>query len=267
MVNRINVFRHESSLKQSVVLGTYSRPYFAQRPLAILPILVCPSQHLSVEQQQLLYARFREDLNVLISKFNLRFGWMEYSYFISCSNDIRLISMKPKCSVHLIEAFHATCQHGHPIKAFLQMSARERPTTPILNGKIVHIHRLWTKNPEGLSPEDLIDFTEVERMHRLRSTCPDRYLRLRFNKNDPIPSQTYTEIGFIQVYGEYAEIALTNLIEFRSMLLKQPSSFPFAHSSMLVNDPDQFDRLTCSPSQDLLERLAALRNQEEKDLI
>ena len=230
------------------------RPFLSERPLAILPILICPSQHLSFEQKNLLYIRFRQDLDRLIIELNLRFSWIECSYFVSCSNEIRLISVKPKCSTYLIEAFRVVCQYGHPIEALVQMSLRQRPSAPIVNGKTVYIHRLWTKNDENLHFDDLIDFIEIQRLDRLRNSCSDRYVRLRFQPNDRIESKNFTEVGFLQVSGEYFEISLTNLIECRSMILKHPKSFPFAHRSMLDSSPDDFDSVTCLPSMNLVDQ-------------
>ena len=142
------------------------------------------------------------------------------------------------------------------------------PPTPILNGKTVYIHRLWTNNPDHLLIRDLIDINEVQRINRLHDTCNTVYVRLRFDEDDLIQHDLFTELGFIQVYGEYHEIALANLIECRSILLKKPSYFPFAHQSMLVDDPYQFDPETCLPSTNLLERLNKLQEDEGgKDLI
>ena len=244
-----------------------SRPFLSQRPLAILPVIVCPSQHLSIEQQNLLYTRFRQDLDRLILESNLRFGWIECSYFISCSNRIRLISVKPKCSVYLVEAFHSVCHYGHPINALAQLSNRQRPAAPILTGKTVYIHRLWTKNEEGRRFGDLVDLIEIERLDRLKNSCADRYVRFRYQADDLIESKTFAEVGFLQVSGEYLEVALANLIECRSMVLKRPSSFPFAHRSMLDHQPDHFAPETCLPSSDLLEQLETIRRNEGKDFV
>jgi hypothetical protein len=248
----------------------FSRPFLAEKPLAIMPILICPSRQVSIEQQNLIYTRFREHLTYLIKNFHLHYGWIECSYFISCTNDIRLISIKPTYSVYLIEAFNSTNQYGNPIIALIQLSNRQRPQTPILNGKTVYIHRLWTNNQEKNSLNDLINMKEIKRIHR-SNICLNRYVQLRFQEDDIIDNnnhqQLYTEIGFIQVYGEYYEIGLTNLIEFRYNLLKKPEVFPFIHHSLLSNNDNQFDPKTCLPSNELLEQLEKFRKEEQKDLI
>ncbi|UJR27815.1 hypothetical protein I4U23_009084 [Adineta vaga] len=228
-------------------------PFLAEKSLAIMPII------------NTLYIRFREHLTHLISNHHLHYGWIECSYFISCTNDIRLISIKPIYSVYLTEAFNAISQDGNPILAMMQLSNRQRPLTPILNGKTVYIHRLWTIIHETSCINDLIHMSEVKRIHR-SNICLNRYVRLCFREDDIIDhsnSEMFIEIGFIQVYGEYHEIGLTNLIEFRSLLLKKPQSFPFSHSSMLVTDPYQFDPITCLPSDQLLARLDEHRKEAE----
>jgi hypothetical protein len=234
-----------------------------------MPIIVCPSRQISVDQQTVIYARFRKHLTHLISNHHLCYGWIECSYFISCTNEIRLISIKPTYSVYLTEAFNSTNQYGNPIMALVHLSNRQRPETPILNGKTVYIHRLWTNIQEKYCINDLINMTEVKRIHR-SNICMNRYVRLRFQEDDIINhnhERMFIEIGFIQVHGEYYEIGLTNLIEFRYILLKKPELFPFAHHSMLSNPPYQFDPITCLPSNELLEQLDQFRKQEQKDLI
>ena len=122
-------------------------------------------------------------------------------------------------------------------------------------------------NQQKFYINDLINMTEVNRIHR-SNICMNRYVRLRFQDHDIINNeQISTEIGFIQVNGEYHEIGLTNLIEFRYILLKNPQLFPFTHHSMFANNPYQFDPIKCLPSNELLEKLDKFRKQEEKDLI
>ncbi len=217
----------------------------------------------------MIYIRFRQHLNHLIINHHLRYGWIECSYFISCTNEIRLISMKPTYSVYLTEAFNSTNQYGNPFTALVQVSNRQRPETPILNGKTVYIHRLWMNIQENLSINDLINMAEVKRIHR-SNICMNYYVRLRFQEDEIVRNdnkQTLTEVGFIQVNGEYYEMGLTNLIEFRYILLKKPQLFPFAHHSMLSSNPYQFDSITCLPSNQLLEQLENFRKREQKDLI
>jgi hypothetical protein len=234
-----------------------------------MPILICPSRQISFEQQNKIYNRFRKHLNYLIKNFHLHYGWIECSYFISCTNEIRLISIKPTYSVYLTEAFNSTNQYGNPIMALIQLSNRQRPQTPILNGKTVYIHRLWINIQEKYSINDLINMKEIKRIHR-SNICMNRYVRLRFREDDIINNdnkQILIEIGFIQIDGEYYEIGLTNLIEFRYILLKKPEIFPFIHHSLLSNSPYQFDSMTCLPSNELFEELEKFRKQEQKDLI
>ena len=231
--------------------------------------MICPSRQISLEQQNIVYTRFRQHLKYLVVNHHLYYGWIECSYFISSTNEIRLISIKPTYSVYLNEAFNSTNQDGNPIVALVQLSNRQRPQTPILNGKTVYIHRLWVNIQEKCSIGDLINMTEVRRIHR-SNVYINRYVRLRFRENDIINNdnnEICIEVGFIQVNGEYYEIGLANLIEFRYTLLKKPELFPFSHHSMLSNNQCQFDPITCLPSNELLERLENLRKQEEKDLI
>ncbi|CAF4203515.1 unnamed protein product [Rotaria sordida] len=249
----------------------FKRPFLAEKPLAIMPIIVCPSRQISIEQQHLIYTRFRQHLNHLITNYHLCYGWIQCSYFISCTNEIRLISIKPTYSIYLTEAFNSTNQYGNPLMALVQLSNRQRPQTPILNGKTVYIHRLWLNIQEKYSINDLINMKEIKRIHRSNISI-NRYVRLRFQENDIINNdnnneQNFIEVGFIQVNGEYYEIGLTNLIEFRCILLKQPQLFPFVHHSMLSNNQYQFDPITCLPSNELLEQLEKLQKQEQKDLI
>jgi len=153
--------------------------------------------------------------------------------------------------------------------ALIQLSNRQRPQTPILNGKTVYIHRLWINIQEKYSIHDLINMKEIKRIHR-SNICMNRYVRLRFQEDDIINNdnkQILIEIGFIQIDGEYYEIGLTNLIEFRYILLKKPEIFPFIHHSLLSNSPYQFDPITCLPSNELFEELEKFRKQEQKDLI
>jgi hypothetical protein len=230
-----------------------------------MPIIVCPSRQISTEQQSIIYTHFRQHLTRLITNHYLRYGWIECSYFISCTNEIRLISVKSTYSVYLTEAFHSTTQYGNPITALVQLSNCQRPQTPILNGKTVYIHRLWANLREKYLINDLINMREIKRIHR-SNICMNRYVRLRFREDDVVNNNTKqmcTEIGFIQVYGEYYEIGLTNLIEFRYVLLQKPELFPFVHHSMLY----QFDPITCLPSNALLDQLEKLRNEQHKDLI
>ncbi|CAF3623434.1 unnamed protein product, partial [Rotaria sp. Silwood2] len=122
---------------------------------------------------------------------------------------------------------------------------------------------------EKHSINDLINMKEIKRIHR-SNILINRYVRLRYQENDIINNnneQNFIEIGFIQVHGEYYEIGLVNLIEFRYTLLKKPELFPFAHHSMLSNNQYQFNPTTCLPSNELLEQLEKLRKQERKDLI
>lgn len=252
-----------------IVASSFARPFLAEKPLAVLPIIVCPSRQISAEQKSRVYARFRSDLTHLIINHRLRHGWIECSYFVSSIDEIRLTSIKPTYSVHLTEGFRVTSQHGNPIVALVCLANRQRPPTPILNGKTVYIHRLWTKSEEDVFVRDLINMNEVQRTHRSEN-CLDRYVRLRFQADEQLTERRqciFTELGFLQVHGDYQEMGLANLIDFRSVLLKKPEQFPFAHQSMLVDRPDQFDRLTCSPCNDLLERLDQYRKRERKDLI
>ncbi|CAF0878954.1 unnamed protein product [Adineta steineri] len=252
-----------------LVDGYSGWPFLAEKPLAIMPIIVCPSRQLTVEQQNKIYIYFRQHLNYLIENHHLHYGWIECSYFISCTNEIRLISIKPTYSVYLTEAFNSINQHGNPIIALVQLSNHQRPQTPILNGKTVYIHRLYTNVQEKYCINDLINMKEVKRIHRSNS-CMNYYVRLRFQEDDIITNdnkQIYTELGFIQVNGDYYEIGLRNLIEFRYILLKKPELIPFSHPSMLINNPYQFDSITCLPSKQLLEQLENIRKQEQKDLI
>ena len=125
------------------------------------------------------------------------------------------------------------------------------------------------KSEENVCIRDLINVNEVQRIHR-SDNCLDRYVRLRFQADEQLTERRqgiFTELGFLQVHADYQEMGLTNLIDFRAVLLKEPESFPFAHQSMLVDRPDQFDRFTCSPCKDLLERLEQYRKAERKDLI
>jgi hypothetical protein len=245
----------------------FSRPFLAEKPLSIIPILICPSRQISYEQQNLIYTRFRQHLNHLIINFHLHYGWIECSYFISCTNEIRLIDIKPTYSIYLTEAFNSTNQYGNPIIALIQLANHQRPQTPILNGKTVYIHRLWANIQEKISINDLINMKEIKRIHRSNISL-NRYVRLRFQENDIINNeQIFIEIGFIQTNGEYYEIGLTNLIEFRYILLKKPELFPFIHHSLLSTNHNQFDPITCLPSNDLLDQLENFRKQEQKDLI
>ena len=237
--------------------------------MAILPIIVCPSRQISAEQQSLVYARFRSHLTYLIINHRLHHGWIECSYFVSSTNEIRLITIKPAYSVHLTEGFRVTSQQGNPIVALVHLARRERPPAPILTGKTVYIHRLWTKPDGKASVSDLININEVQRIHR-SNNCLDRYVRLRFQADEPLTKDNqdlFTELGFLQVDGDYHELGLANLIDFRSIILRQPEHFPFAHQSMLVHRPDQFDPLTCLPCSDLLDQLEQSRKQEAKDLL
>jgi hypothetical protein len=246
-----------------------SRPFLAEKPLAILPILICPSRQITTEQQNLIYTRFRQHLNHLITNYHLHYGWIECSYFISSTNEIRLISIKPTYSVYLTEAFNSTNQYGNPIIALVQLSNHQRPQTPIFNEKTVYIHRLWANLSEKYSINDLINMKEIKRIHRLNS-CINRYVRLRYREGEIINNDNkklFHEIGFIQTHGEYYEIGLTNLIEFRSILLKQPELFPFVHHPSLSNNPYPFDSITCLPSNTLLVQLEEIRKREQKDLI
>ncbi|CAF3365290.1 unnamed protein product [Rotaria sp. Silwood1] len=252
-----------------LVDGYSGWPFLAEKPLAIMPIIVCPSRQISNEQQSLIYTRFRQHLNHLITNYHLCYGWIQCSYFISCTNEIRLISIKPTYSIYLTEAFNSTNQYGNPLVALVQLSNRQRPQTPILNGKTVYIHRLWMNIQEKHCINDLINMKEIKRIHRSNISI-NHYVRLRYQDNDIINNnneQNFIEIGFIQVNGEYYEIGLTNLIDFRYTLLKKPELFPFVHHSMLSNNQYQFDPITCLPSNKLLEQLEKLQRQEEKDLI
>lgn len=231
---------------------SFVRPFLAGKPLGIIPILICPSRQISHEQQNLIYIRFRKHLTHLITNCNLHNGWIECSYFISCTNEIRLISIKPTYSVYLTEAFNSTNQYGNPILALIQLSNHQRPETPIVNGKTIYLHRLWTNIQEKISINNLINMKEIKRISRSNNSL-NRYVRLRFQEDDIINNkQLFTEIGFIQTIGEYYEIGLTNLIEFRYVLLKKPEVFPFIHHSL--NDSNQFDPITCLPSKELLEQ-------------
>ncbi len=244
-----------------------SRPFLAEKPLAILPILICPSRQITTEQQNLIYTRFRQHLNHLITNYHLHYGWIECSYFISSTNEIRLISIKPTYSVYLTEAFNSTNQYGNPIIALVQLSNHQRPQTPIFNEKTVYIHRLWANLAEKYSINDLINMKEIKRIYR-SNRCINRYARLRYRKGDLINhNQRCQDIGFIQTHGEYYEIGLTNLIEFRSILLKKPELFPFVHPPSLSNTQYPFDPNTCLPSETLLNQLEDTRKHQEKDLI
>ena len=234
-----------------------------------MPIMVCPSRHLSSDQQQLVYARFRQHLNRLITNHQLVHGWIECAYLISSTDELRLMSIRPACSVHLHEGFNVTCQHGHPLNALVRLAQRQRPETPVLNGKTVYIHRLWTNSPNNAVVEDLINMAEVDRSHR-SDTGAQRYVQLRFQGNDRLEhhdQRRFTELGFIQVQGDYHELGLANLIEFRAALLKQASFCPFAHQSMLAENPHQFHPENCLPSSDLLEQLERCRRDEHTDLL
>jgi hypothetical protein len=234
-----------------------------------MPILICPSRQISSEQQTIIYTRFRKHLTHLIRNSHLRYGWIEASYLISCTNEIRLVSIKPTYSVYLTEAFNSTNQYGNPIKALVQLSNRQRPQTPILNGKTVYIHRLWANISEKSSVNDLINMKEIKRIHR-SNVCMNRYVRLRFREDDIINhdnKQLFIELGFIQTDGEYYEIGLTNLIEFRYSLLKKPELFPFIPPSLLSTHQYSFDPVTCLPSNELLDRLEQIRQDQQKDLI
>lgn len=247
----------------------FYRPFLAEKPLAILPILICPTRQISIEQQKIVYNRFRQHMNHLIKNSNLRYGWIQCSYFISCINEIRLVSIKPSCSVYLTEAFTITNQYGNPIIALSEISNHQRPQTPIVNGKTVYIHRLWGNFQEKYSIDDLIYMKEVKRIHRLDISM-NCYVHLRYQESDIINNdneKTFIDVGFMGVNGKYYEMGLTNLIEFRYRLLKKPELFPFVHQSMLANNPNQFDPITCLPSNDLLEQLEKFRKQEQKDLI
>ncbi|CAF1659532.1 unnamed protein product [Adineta ricciae] len=253
-----------------LVDGYSGWPFFAQKPIATMPIMICPSRHLSAEQQNRVYTRFREHLDHLISNERLRYGWIESSYFVSTTNEIRLISMKPTYSVYLTEAFSLTNEHGNPISVMIQLANRQRPLKPILNGKTVYIHRLWAIiTQDNHVMDNFINMSEIKRIHR-SNFCLDQYAQLCFQANELIPisnRQAYTEIGFIQVNSKYHELGLTNLIEFRSLLLKTPQLIPFSHQSMLANDPFEFDPVTCLPSSALLSRLDEQRKEERRDLI
>ena len=247
----------------------FFRPFLAEKPLAILPILLCPSRQLTSIQQTLLYNRFREHLNQLISKNHLRYGWIECAYIISSTNEIRLISIKPTYSVYLTEAFRITSLHGHPIHALVQIANHQRPETPILNGKTVYIHRLWTNTTEKYSINDLINTNELKRIDR-SSICLKRQVRLRFEADELLHNmhkQIFFDIGFIQTEGKYYEKGLTDLLEFRDCLLKKPELFPFIYCPSITDNRLPFDSITCLPSKELLSQLNQLQEQEQKDLI
>jgi len=244
------IYNHEI-IMWPLVDGYCGWPFLTDRPLAILPILVCPSRQLSNEQENSVYNHFRKHLNHLINNYNLRFGWIECSYFVSCTNEIRLISLKPTCSAYLTNGFDAIAQYGNPIHALIDLSNHQRPRTPILNGKTVYIYRLWMKTKQKYFFNDLIDTKLVKRIKSQSNHC----IRLRFHENDILNEYERLiciEIGFIQVSGNYHEIGLANLVELRLNLLKKPEIFPFVHHSLLSTHGDQFDPITCLPSNELL---------------
>lgn len=234
-----------------------------------MPIIVCPSRQLTVEQQAIVYARFRQHLNRLISDHHLRYGWIECSYFISRTNEVCLISMKPTFSVYLSEAFKWTCEHGDPLFALVQLSNRQRPPTPILNGKTVYAHRLWARVTEKCTINEVVNIPEAKRIER-STACMTCFVRLRFRNDESIvvdEKHTCSDLGFLQVSGDYHEQGLARLIEARASLLKHAELVPFCHASMLSTDPYQFDPVTCLPSDRLLRRLSEVRRHERKDLV
>ncbi|CAF3740627.1 unnamed protein product [Rotaria socialis] len=253
-----------------LVDGYSGWPFLAEKPLAIMPIIICPSRQISNEQQNIVYARFRKHVHHLIKNYHLRHGWIQCSYFISCTNEIRLVSMKPTWSVYLTEGFNSTNEYGNPIMALVQLANRQRPQAPVLNGRTAYIHRLWMNIQEKHCINDLIDFKEIKRIQRTTNSL-SRYVRLRFQDNDMINNdnerQNFIDCGFIQVNGDYYEMGLTNLIEFRYKLLKKSELFPFVHHSMLSASQSQFDPITCLPTNELITQLEKLRQQEHKDLI
>ena len=188
---------------------------------------------------------------------------------ISSTNEIRLISIKPTYSVYLTEAFKISSRNGNPINALVQIANRQRPSTPIMNGKTVYIHRLWVNTTEKCPVNDLININEMKRIRR-SNICLNRQVRLRFDEDEIVHTEheeIFLELGFIQTQGEYYQEGLTNLLEFRDCLLKKPERFPFVYPPSQSDNSSPFDPITCLPSKDLLLQLAQIQKQEEKDLI
>ncbi|CAF1648233.1 unnamed protein product, partial [Didymodactylos carnosus] len=92
--------------------GSCGWPFLAEKPLGILSILVCPSQQISLKQQELIYVKFRQHIQKL---HQFHYGWIQAEYFISCDDTIHLISIQPNYSVYLCQAYNYVCQFGDPI--------------------------------------------------------------------------------------------------------------------------------------------------------
>ncbi|CAF1512276.1 unnamed protein product, partial [Didymodactylos carnosus] len=181
--------------------GSCGWPFLAEKPLGILSILVCPSQQISLKQQELIYVKFRQHIQKL---HQFHYGWIQAEYFISCDDTIHLISIQPNYSVYLCQAYNYVCQFGDPITCIVNLSLKKRPKLPILNGKIVYINRLWT-NACGQYTKDLINFHEYKRLKRL-GLQESKYILLRLKENDQISNESdemndsdgMMELGLIQ---------------------------------------------------------------------